>query len=170
VTQTPARPLGDLLQDFVGKVAHRSGRTLTIMAEASVTLQQVILLNRLTELGPTTVSEVAAALGMSLPSVSQMIDRLSRLGVVTRAEASDDRRKRLIELTASGRALLEQLKEARSSEFDIGVASLSPRLQVELSRALSEALSQLAGREGRAPQLPAVTAAARLVGTAAQKR
>lgn len=142
----PKRSLGDLLQDFIGRVAHRSGRTLTIMNEASVTLHQVILLGRLAELREATVSEIANALGMSLPSVSQMIDRLHRLGLVTRIELCSDRRKKQIGLTAAGSALLEQLQKARSVEFDIGTASLSLPLRVELARLLSRALMELKRR------------------------
>jgi DNA-binding MarR family transcriptional regulator len=108
-----------------------------------VTLQQVILLNRLAELGEATLSELAAALGMSLPSVSQMIDRLHRLGLVTRIELSSDRRKKQIGVTASGRALLDRLREARSLEFEIGTAPLSASLRADLAGLLSRAIAEL---------------------------
>lgn len=137
------RSLGDLLQEFIGRVAHRSGRTLAIMSEASVTLHQVILLNRLAELGEATVSELAVALGMSLPSVSQMIDRLHRLELVTRVELHSDRRRKQINLTAAGRALLDRLREVRSLEFESGTASLSAPLRAELNALLSRVLAEL---------------------------
>ena len=113
------------------------------MNEASVTLQQVILLNRLVEMRQATVSELAAALGMSLPSVSQMVDRLHRLEVVTRAEAADDRRKKQIALTAKARSLLERLHQARALEFDMGVSALSAPVRADLTRILSGALLEL---------------------------
>jgi DNA-binding MarR family transcriptional regulator len=139
----PDRSLGDLLQDFVSRVAHRSGKTLTIMDDASVTLQQVILLNRLKELGGATMSEVALALGMSLTSVSQMISRLHRLGFVSRMEVLTDRRRRHVDLTVAGGALLHRLNEARSIEFDMGTAPLSATLRAELAQRLSHALREL---------------------------
>jgi DNA-binding MarR family transcriptional regulator len=145
-TPPQSRALGDLLQDFVGRVAHRSGRTLAIMNEASVTLHQVILLNRLLEARQSTVSALAGSLGMSLPSVSQMVDRLHRLKLVTRAEAADDRRKRRIELSGHGRALLDRLAEVRSAEFEIGVAALSAQARADLVRALGQALRELEPR------------------------
>jgi DNA-binding MarR family transcriptional regulator len=137
------RLLGDLLHDFIARVAHRSGSTLTIMNEASVTLPQVILLNRLAERGEATVSEIAAALGMSLPSVSQMVDRLHRLGLVTRIELFSDRRKKQIGLTTSGGVLLDRLRKARSQEFEIGTASLSAPLRADLAALLSRAIAEL---------------------------
>jgi DNA-binding MarR family transcriptional regulator len=146
------RPLGDLLQDFIARVAHRSGRTLTIMNAASVTLHQVILLGRLMESGQATVSELATVLGMSLSSVSQMVDRLHRLDLLTRAEMSDDRRKKQIELTQKGRALLHRLSEARAMEFEIGLAPLPAPLQAELADLLARALLEL---DRRTPAQPA---------------
>lgn len=145
-SNNPRRSLGDLMQDFIGRVAHRSGKTLMIMSEASVTLHQVILLNRLLELGETTVSELATALGMSLPSVSQMVDRLHRLGLVTRVELPSDRRKKQVDLTVAGHQLLDRLREARSMEFEIGTMSLSASLQAELGELLSRALVELEQR------------------------
>jgi DNA-binding MarR family transcriptional regulator len=142
-TAAPARLLGDLLQDFIGRVAHRSGRTLSILSQASVTLQQVILLRRLDEMRESTVSALAERLGMSLPSVSQMVDRLHRLGLVSRTEAGDDRRKKHIALTPGGRALIDLLETARAEEFEIGFALLSASVQARLAEALSEALREL---------------------------
>ncbi len=141
--KTAPGPLGDLLQEFVTRVAHRGGRTLTVMNEASVTLQQVILLNRIRETPDGTSSELAAALGMSLTSVSQMIDRLFRLKLVTRAEMATDRRKKRIDLTKKGHTLLARLREARSMEFNISAAALSPKVQADLSQVLARALAEL---------------------------
>jgi len=145
-SNSPRRSLGDLMQDFIGRVAHRSGNTLMIMSEASVTLHQIILLNRLLELGETTVSALAVALGMSLPSVSQMVDRLHRLGLVTREELHSDRRKKQVKLTVAGHQLLDRLREARSMEFEIGTMSLPASLRAELAELLSRALAELEQR------------------------
>lgn len=141
----PRRRLGDLLQDLVNRISHRSGKTLAIMNEALVTLQQVLLLNRIAERsGNSTSSELAAALHMSLPSVSQMIDRLHQLGLVDRAEMSEDRRKRRIRLTPRGSELLTRIRKARSAEYEAGVVRLSPQLRADLEAVLKRALDELA--------------------------
>jgi DNA-binding MarR family transcriptional regulator len=142
---TPEREqeLGDLLQNLVNQIAHRGGQTLRIMNEVPVTLQQLVMLHRLCDPSTRTPSDLAAALGMSLPSVSQMIDRLFQLKLVTRAEMAGDRRKKEIALTPEGRALLARLHKARSAEYEAGLARLSPKVRAELKRLLYCALMEL---------------------------
>jgi DNA-binding MarR family transcriptional regulator len=142
----PARQLGDLLQEFISRVAHRSGETLMVMNEASVTLHQVILLGRLVELGEPTISELAIVVGMSLTSVSQMLDRLHRLGLVSRVEVAADRRRKKIGVTAAGRKLLSRLGEARSREFEVGLAPLPAPFRAEFTELLGRALKELERR------------------------
>ena len=135
--------LGDLLQDLVNRIAHRGGQTLAIMNEVPVTLQQVIMLHRLSDPVINTPSELAAALSMSSPAVSQMIERLLQLELVTRIEMTADRRKKQIALTPKGKALLVRLHKARSTEYETGLARLSPELQVKLKHVLSCAVMEL---------------------------
>lgn len=139
--------LGDLLQDLVNRIAHRGGRTLAIMNEVSVTLQQVVMLHRLRDPVAWTPSELAASLGMSLPSASQMIDRLFQLKLVTRTEIIGDRRKKEVALTPEGRVLLVRLHEARSTEYEAGLARLSPKLRADLKCLLRHALTELQSGE-----------------------
>ncbi|HVA12715.1 MAG TPA: MarR family transcriptional regulator [Stellaceae bacterium] len=151
------QPVGDLLQDFVDQISHRGGRTLAVMTEGSVTLQQVLLLNRLFASDAATATELAAQLHMSLSSVSQMIDRLDQLGLVARIAVPEDRRKKAIELTRKGHALLHRVREARSAEYRAGVARLSLKLRADLARVLARALRELAAAErASSPAAPAV--------------
>ncbi|MBV8534965.1 MAG: MarR family transcriptional regulator [Alphaproteobacteria bacterium] len=144
-----SREIGELLQDFVNDISHRRGRTLAVMTEEAVTLQQVLLLHRLFEARSATPTELAGQLHMSLSSLSQMIERLNQLGLVTRTEMSDDRRKKTVKLTRKGQALLGRVREARSLEYSAGVARLSPPVRAELARALLRALGELAGYRPR---------------------
>ena len=102
-SRSSAEQLGDLLQEFVNRVSHLQGNTLAVLTEEAVTLQQVLLLRRLKQLGESSPSELAAVMRMSLPAVSQMVDRLFTLGLVTRAEAPDDRRRKRVTITAKRR-------------------------------------------------------------------
>lgn len=135
--------LGDLLQEVVNRVSHRGGRTLAVMNDASVTLHQVLLLSRLSELGGATSSELSTALSMSLPSVSQMIDRVYQLDLVDRAEVAEDRRKKQIMLTGEGQRLLARLHDARSAEYETGTAQLSSQLRADLKTVLIRVLLEL---------------------------
>ena len=138
-----ATQLGELLQEFVNRVSHLQGRTLSVLTNESVTLQQVLLLRRLKQLSESTPSEMAERMRMSLPAVSQMIDRLFQIGLLTRTEAPDDRRRKRIAVTAAGTALLERVHQARVEEYVAGTSTLSPQLRADLVKLLRRALEEL---------------------------
>src|SRR2546423_8684524 len=74
------------LRRLVDRVSHRSGLALATMSDASVTVPQVLLLNHVTHGRATSASELATVMRVSLPAVSQMIDRLAPPGFVQRRE------------------------------------------------------------------------------------
>jgi DNA-binding MarR family transcriptional regulator len=135
--------LGELLQEFVNRVSHLQGKTLTILTEESVTLQQILLLRRLLQIRRSTPSELAERMRMSAPAVSQMIDRLFLCGLITRAEASEDRRRKNLAVTQKGRAVLQRVRKARAREYAAGTSMLSPKLRLELEELLRKALAEL---------------------------
>ena len=144
VENAPGRAsLGDLVQEFVNRVSHARGDTLAVLAGASVTLPQVLLLRRMATNGENTSSELAEQMHMSLPAVSQMVDRLFQLGLVSRAESLEDRRKKRLGVTPEGRALLKRIARARSADYAAGLTPLSPRLRAALSQVLRDALEEL---------------------------
>jgi DNA-binding MarR family transcriptional regulator len=103
----------------------------------------VLLLRRLKQLGESSPSELATVMRMSLPAVSQMIDRLFILALVTRGEVADDRRRKRITISAKGDALLGRIRRARATEYAAGTARLSPAVRAELSAVLGKALREL---------------------------
>jgi len=135
--------VGDLLQEFVNRVSHLQGNTLAVLTDESVTLQQVLLLRRLQQAGRSTSSGLAELMRMSPPAVSQMIDRLFGLDLVTRVEAPEDRRRKMIAVTNKARQLLERIRRARAAEYAAGVGGLSPKLRGELAGVLRRALQEL---------------------------
>jgi len=64
-----------------------------------------------------SVSAVAALLGVTLPTASAMVDRLVKAGAVALATATADRRRSELQLTASGRAQLQQIRRGARGEF-----------------------------------------------------
>jgi DNA-binding MarR family transcriptional regulator len=140
--------IGELLQEFVNRVSHLQGKTLAVLTKESVTLQQVLLLRRVEQLGKCTPSDIAERMHMSLPAVSQMIDRLFLLGLLMRNEALGDRRKKDVAVTPKGHAFLERIRRARSAEYEAGVASLSHKLHSDLAKLLRKALAVLPEESG----------------------
>lgn len=137
------RSSGTLLSDLVNRVSHGTGETLRIMADAQLTLQQVLLLTRLRQASPSSASELAAMLNLSLPAVSQAVDRLVRMNLVTRIEDSADRRKKRIAATSKANAFLERLTKARAGEYSAGLSSVSEETLERLTLVLREVLHQL---------------------------
>ena len=61
--------------------------------------------------GPTTASEMARRLGIQWPALVRMLDTLEEDGLIVRRGNPDDRRSRLIELTAAGEAVVEEVRQ-----------------------------------------------------------
>lgn len=81
---------------------HSSSRTLT-RAEGG-------LLSTLTA-GPRRITELAATEVLAQPTVTQLVDRLQRRGLVDRARDPGDGRVVLVTVTDAGRAALEQMRD-----------------------------------------------------------
>jgi MarR family transcriptional regulator, organic hydroperoxide resistance regulator len=58
---------------------------------------------------PRTLSELASHWGVSLPTTSNSITALAQRGWVRRSSPASDRRVAIVEITASGRAVLERV-------------------------------------------------------------
>ena len=142
---TDADELGALLEAFINTVSQPRGRVMTFMAEASVTVPQVILLNLALATPDSTPSRLAAAMKVSLSYVSQMTERLVRLGLAQRTEDAADRRCRTIRVTPSGRTLVSRIEAVRSAEYAASAAALSEATRSRLADVLSQALDEMRG-------------------------
>src|SRR5512141_2900959 len=59
-----------------------------------------------------SLSDVAEHIGLTLPSISKIVDGLVTRKLVTRQTASDDRRRMTLALTTRGRSALQASREA----------------------------------------------------------
>jgi DNA-binding MarR family transcriptional regulator len=60
---------------------------------------------------PLTMRELAAELVTDKPYVTQIVDNLEEMGLVTRSVSPEDRRLRIVTLTEPGRAAAERAEE-----------------------------------------------------------
>lgn len=74
--------------------------------------------------GPLTLRELAESLGTDAPAATVAVNDLERRGLVTRVEHPEDRRAKLVSLTAAGRATLRAEKNV-SEHAPEPLASLS---------------------------------------------
>ena len=70
------------------------------------------VLYRLDTDGPVRLTTLAAAVEMSQPSMTQLIQRLERRDLVTRSPDPEDRRAALVSITAAGRQLFLDGRES----------------------------------------------------------
>jgi DNA-binding MarR family transcriptional regulator len=82
--------------------------------------------------GPIRLTTLAAKEGVSQPSMTQLIQRLERLGLVARLADPDDGRAALIGITENGQALLDGRKRIRRERL----TPLLERLTAEEKSAL----------------------------------
>jgi DNA-binding MarR family transcriptional regulator len=72
------------------------------------------------------LTTLAAKEGISQPSMTQLIQRLERQGLVTRLADPDDGRAALIGITKRGQALLDDRKRLRRERLTELLATLTP--------------------------------------------
>ncbi len=84
-----------------------------LRAEHRLPLPQATVLGRLDRCGSVSTSELALAERMRPQSMAQTVAELETEGLVLRRPDPDDGRRALVELTAAGRAALEDDRRAR---------------------------------------------------------
>ena len=122
--------LGYLLLDEIGQAT----------AEHEVSLTQLRLLGILRERS-RSMAAIAERLRLDRSSVSGLIDRAERRGLVSRRTSAEDARVTLVDLTDAGAALTAQLAVSVSQRLDRVVAPLSARDRAELLR-LTDAITE----------------------------
>jgi len=96
----------------------------------------VLVLSILAREGPTRLTALAIAEGISQPSMSQLVQRLEKLGLVARVSDPDDGRAALIGITDGGRALIAQRQRARHGRLADLIRTLSTEDEAALTLAM----------------------------------
>ena len=95
---------------------------------------------------PQTMGQLADALGVSLGSVTGLVDGLVQRGLVRREEDPADRRQKLARLTPTAETRLRRMERERS----LIAGRLLRRMQLDDLRALRQGLVALAAAAGAA--------------------
>jgi MarR family transcriptional regulator, organic hydroperoxide resistance regulator len=77
-----------------------------IAGDSGLTYLKLVILNTLKNDGALSISELSARAGVEPNTLSPLLKKMARVGVLTRERASDDERRVLIEITEKGRRLL----------------------------------------------------------------
>ena len=125
---------GELIAEVLTAVAVLVVRYLTYGKGQNLTASQVLSL--LHDGGPARISVLAAATGVSQPSMTELVGRLEREGLVSRLCDPDDGRATLVDITASGRAQRLQLQRLVQGRVVELLEGLSDDDQATLSLAM----------------------------------
>jgi len=106
--------------------------------QAQITLTQLLVLRELRQ-GPQSAGRLGEHAGLSPTSVTRLVDRLERRGLVSRRRDSEDRRQVDVGLTPAGERLLGELKVLRGSPLHRAVEAMN----TEDRRCLTACLRQL---------------------------
>jgi DNA-binding MarR family transcriptional regulator len=104
--------------------------------EESVTLSQFRTLVVLHAHGPTRLNRLAERLQVNASTALRTVDRMIAGGLVERRENQEDRREVVIELTARGRRLVDDVTDRRREAIEEVVQLMSPSHRRQMVDAL----------------------------------
>jgi DNA-binding MarR family transcriptional regulator len=115
---------GDCIGELLDQALDLTARFLSDRADLSASA--AFAMNRVCREGPIRLTTLAAKEGVSQPSMTQLIQRLERVGLVTRLADPDDGRAALIGITGQGQALLDDRKRIRRERLTVLLERLTP--------------------------------------------
>jgi DNA-binding MarR family transcriptional regulator len=122
----------------LAEVAGAVVRSLTDRRGMSFTTAST--LGRLEREGPVRLTVLAAAEGVTQPSMTQLVQRLESQGLATRFSDPDDGRVTLVAVTDAGREVLAERRQARDARLVRLLATLSEDERRALGSAVETAL------------------------------
>lgn len=84
------------------------------------------------------LTDLGARLIIRPPSVTGVIDRLERMGLVVREASADDQRAKHVTLTPAARQLIDKVLANHAAQVDAVLGGLSPEEQVQLQRLMAK--------------------------------
>jgi DNA-binding MarR family transcriptional regulator len=129
--------------------------------EIAITMPQAKLLYLLGAAGELHMSDLVHRLGVSLSTISGLVDKVVDQGLASRREDPADRRQVVVALTPAGRDFIDRFRELNARQMrellellgDDDLASMRDALA-----ALATAAAKLANTTGSASPRPAATA------------
>jgi DNA-binding MarR family transcriptional regulator len=118
-----------------------------IAGQHDLSIIQTRLLGVLRDREPT-MNELGRHLGLDKSSISGLVDRAQRRGLVTRTVSAIDRRAFQVSITDAGRQLVEQVAASFAERIGMFVAGLPETKQQLLSQLATQIVAADADRHG----------------------
>jgi MarR family transcriptional regulator, 2-MHQ and catechol-resistance regulon repressor len=108
------------------------------IASLGIGLSDFAILERLLHKGPSPVNDIGAQVSLTSGSMTIAIDRLGARGLVERRSLAEDRRTRVVHLTAKGRKLIGCAFAAHSASMNKLGENLTPAERAHAVRLLKK--------------------------------
>lgn len=146
VGAAPARPeTREALLAYLDVLTLAEPIQARLWQEAEITLTQLSVLRELRR-GPQTAGRLGQEVGLSPTSITRLVDRLERRGLVSRKRESQDRRCVQVHLEAAGERLLGETKVLRGSALFEAVDSMTVEERRRLTVSLRHLVEQTRAR------------------------
>lgn len=124
------RSISDGIGELLDQAAELTARFLSDRSELGVSA--AFMLNRVRCEGPMRLTDLASREGMAQPSMTQLVQRLERAGLVARLTDPGDGRARLVEITAEGELLIQNRQHIRRERLATLVETLTDEQRTAL--------------------------------------
>lgn len=131
---------------------HRA-RAAALLAPLGLHPGQEVLLLELARTGPMIQAHISEAIGCEPPSVTLMARKLEASGHIRRRPAPTDKRASIVELTASGQALANQVRQLWCALAEETVTDLPDETVAALPGILKTLTGNVDTRHSRKPRV-----------------
>ncbi len=112
---------------------------LRSVAAMGLGLSDFAVLEALLHKGPLPVNTIGKKVLLTSGSITAAVDRLESKGLVRRTADPEDRRARIVHLTAAGQSLIEKAFDRHALDMEETLSVLRPAERTELIRLLKKA-------------------------------
>lgn len=107
-----------------------------LISKHGLTTPQLMCLQHMLEQGPMTTGMLAQAVSLSPATVTGILDRMERRGLVTRERRPEDKRRVLVAITDVGRAAAEAAPSYLAERLTKALEHLPEGERMEIQRAI----------------------------------
>lgn len=133
-----------VLAQLRGLVGALTSSARAVERRTGITNAQLFLLLELAADGPMGIGELAVRARTQPSTVSIVVSRLQRAGLVTKVRVAEDRRSVMVDVTKKGRAIAKHAPVPPTERLLSALRDLSPRDAAALARGLGPLVRSLA--------------------------
>ena len=122
-------------------------------ARVGLSAAQLFVLSELGKDGALSLKELAERTRTDQSSVSVVVARLVKAGLITRDRAEDDARRLVLKLSRTGRAVLQRAPVIAQERLLEALETLSPPARRQFADAFAKVLGAMGAEKGTPPML-----------------